>query len=139
MTKIFVYDDDKGTGERYVKNLEQISAVKSRFKISPISDEELKKDLTALRERQIKVENGKKWVKEHLLLDEASIFIIDFNIWKGFKKKLYLTGEEVSYYVRCFSTCGLIVALNQYSDPQQNFFNLSLIESMDSFAEKSLD
>lgn len=139
MKKIFVYDDEKGTGEKYVKSIEKIDDVKKKFAppIS-ISNEELEKDLMALRDRQIKVEDGKEWDGESVLLDEASIFIIDFNIWKAFKNRLYLTGEEVAYHVRCFSKCGLIVALNQYSDPQQNFFNLSLRESIDSFADLNI-
>jgi hypothetical protein len=66
------------------------------------------------------------------ILDGADIFVVDYDLIEA-KGEDYLTGETVAYLARCYSRCGVIVALNQFY--RRPTFDLTLKPQLDSFAD----
>jgi hypothetical protein len=71
------------------------------------------------------------------LLDEASIFLIDYDLLK-YSDKGYLNGEGVAYLARCFSKCQIIVGLNQFNRPGETVFDLTLKGHPEFYCDLSL-
>lgn len=67
--------------------------------------------------------------------DTADLLIVDYDLLK-LQGAGYLTGEEVTYLVRCYSRCGIVVALNQFFDAD---FDLSLRGHLHSFADLNIN
>lgn len=67
--------------------------------------------------------------------DEADILILDYDILKS-GTHAFVTGEELAYLARCYSTCGVIVAMNQI----EWSFDLRLVdaERLHSFADLNI-
>ena len=63
--------------------------------------------------------------------DQIDILIVDFDLLQA----VNITGEEVAYILRCFSLCGLVVALNQFG---RRRFDLSLRGHPESFADLNI-
>jgi hypothetical protein len=68
-------------------------------------------------------------------IDGVDLFIVDYDLVQA-KNEDYLTGETVAYLGRCYSTCGVIVGLNQYW--RQPTFDLTLRQQLDSFADLNI-
>jgi hypothetical protein len=85
-----------------------------------------------LGSRAAAVRSSKKHTPTRLELDSADLFIVDYDLVKA-KNEDYLTGETVAYLARCYSGCGVVVALNQFY--RQPTFDLTLRPQLDSFAD----
>lgn len=133
MSKILIYDDNQVWANQLKKNLEDIPVLKSEYEIAALSQEDFDTALKKIRERRQSVREGEEWKDDPISLDRASIFVIDYDL---FDTHAFLTGEDIAYLVRCFSTCGLIVALNQY--PRIDF-DLTLKGHLESFADLNIN
>ncbi len=134
MKKILICDDDSGVRTRWKKMLQAIPSVKRAFDVETVGSEDFKDTLTDLEGRRRKARNKKviasPWGKN--LFDSAAILIVDYDLLKF---NDYITGEGVAYLARCYSRCGLIIALNQFGE---NTFDLTLRGNPDSFADLNL-
>lgn len=129
MRKILVYDDDQKFKTRLKESIESVPAASEQFKIVSMPDQDLEQCLNVLQDRQIAFRERGEWGAESVSLDDASVFVIDYDLvgTRGF-----LTGEAIAYLARCFSTCGLIVDVNQFRDMD---FDLTLKGHPESFAD----
>ena len=137
MKKILIYDDEDKQTERFENILKQaLNRVgqDTDFDIKPLSDESLQNSIELLQKKQVGFRENGKCLDATTIFDEASIFIIDYDLLKS-KVKGLLTGEIISYVVRGFSECKLIVGLNQYG---RNSFDLTLRGHLESFADLNL-
>jgi hypothetical protein len=129
---ILIYDDDEGTGQSYLERLRKSTDVQKNFKkMNCIDEKEFLKNMKELKKRQINFRNGKEWKDNPLELDETSIFIVDYDLIKTD----FFTGELASKYVRCFSKCRLVIALNQFG---HNPFDLTLKCHPKSYADLNI-
>ena len=133
--KILIYDDEEKQTARFENILKQTLKKAGRdedFAIETLND--LRPTIKALQHKQIESRKTGKCPDETTPLDEASIFIIDYDLLKSDAGGL-LTGEIVAYIARAFSKCKLIVGLNQYG---HNSFDLTLRGHPESFADLNL-
>jgi len=136
---IRVYDDTTHLGEKYVEKLKALEVVRKTFdKIESISHKDFKRELGELGDRQVKTRSDKKWDKDSMILDETSIFVVDYDLLKEFKET-FLTGENIAYLARCFSTCGLIIGLNQFIKLGDNRFDLTMKGHLESFCDLNIE
>jgi hypothetical protein len=135
--KILLYDDEKRIAQIYVKSLEKMDEIAKSFEISPLGDATFEKELTVLETRRNSQRTKEKPDDAHSLLDETSIFIIDFDLLQ-YSGKRYLTGEDVAYLARCFSECRLIIGLNQFNHPGETIFDLTLKGHPESYCDLNL-
>lgn len=68
-------------------------------------------------------------------IDNVDVFIIDYDLL-GSGDGIQYTGEDLAYLVRCYSSCKVIVAINQYS--KNNTFELDLTGHPESYADLNI-
>lgn len=133
---IVIYDDEKRSGEQYLETLKESKYINKYFEeIKSIESREFLQELNLLKRRQLDLRDGESWTDESSLFDEISVFIIDYDLVKASDGGSFLTGENVSYYVRCFSKCRIIIGLNQFGT---NNFDLSLKGNPESYADLNI-
>lgn len=86
-----------------------------------------------LRQRCLREEKDKPVVQ--CLFDEVDILIVDYDLVHIDEEKTRHTGEGIARLARAFSTCGLIVILNQHPEVE---FDLSLRGNLESHADLNL-
>lgn len=134
--KILIYDDERQPDE-FEKELEKglkEAEQDNGFAIEMLSENDFQRSIEGLQTRQVGFRSNGKCSGEATEFDDASIFIIDYDLLKSQETK-FLTGEIIAYVVRCFSECKLIVGLNQYG---RNPFDLTLRGHPESFADLNL-
>ncbi len=127
MKKILIYDDE----ETFQGNLrDRLSSLDiTIFDIGTPNEEEFLEWMRVLEDRRRAFRESGTWGGESILLDEASIFVVDYDLFDTIS---FLTAEDVAYLARCFSKCGLIVGVNQYG---HNPFDLTLKGHPGSYAD----
>jgi hypothetical protein len=129
--KIVILDDEEGVEEAIRSKLP--SAISRGA--STVKPAEIAQLVSTLGRRIEEVRKSSKKLETKTVLDTADIFIVDYDLIKA-EGEDYLTGETVAYLARCYSTCGIIVALNQfYRSPT---FDLTFRPQLDSFADLNI-
>ena len=64
-------------------------------------------------------------------VDKADVVVIDYDLLK-YSDSADTTGTRLAYLIRCFSTCGFIIVLNQFGP---NVFELGLGSPTEAFAD----
>jgi hypothetical protein len=132
---ILICDDVPSVREGWKKTLEKIPLVKREFEVNILGDQ-FRDALKGLEQRRRDARNtqakASSWQRN--IFDSASILIVDYDLL-DFNKEDYITGESVAYLARCYSRCGLIIALNQFGD---NSFDLTLRCNPNSYADLNL-
>ncbi len=138
--KILIYDDDPETANRWEKELGGLKPVRDVFYVKSITRNDFEKAVSQLENRQRGARSSlapePAWGNN--LFDKAAILILDYDLL-DVDKKTYLTGETVAYLARCYSSCGLIIAYNQYGKYGDNSFDLTLRGHPESYADLQLD
>ena len=128
---LLVYDDLSQWATNYERRLRSVRAVSSKFDVDTIDNERLASELDILRERQAQTREGRRWGSgQQSLFDETDVLVVDIDLAESLNP--FLTGDLVSYLVRCFSKCGLIIGLSQY---QKLDFDLLLKGEPGSFTD----
>jgi hypothetical protein len=135
MRKLLIYDDEVDFQD---KLRELLSFLSTTFDIVVPRNEEFRGWMKVLESRQRAFRISGTWDDEGIPLDEASIFVVDYELFGTLD---FLDAEDVAYLARCFSKCGLIVGVNHYG---HNPFDLTLRGHPESYAdlnvgEKQLD
>ena len=139
--KILIYDDERQRTNKFkskLKNGLNKANQSDNFDVMSVKDDEFRDAIEALQKRRIEFRKNKAICLEGSPIDDASIFIIDYDLLGNQVEKSptgYLTGEIIAYLVRCFSRCKLIVGLNQYGS---NPFDLTLRGDPESFSDLNL-
>ena len=134
---ILIYDDDDKQTERFENKLEKALnkiGADENFEIERLRQDEFEDSITTLRDRQVELRDKGEFSNKATKFDGASICVIDYDLLKN-EARQFLTGENLAYSVRCFSTCKLIVGLNQFGN---NPFDLTLRGHSESFADLNL-
>jgi hypothetical protein len=124
--------DDEKNVETAIKSRLPPSIARSAVSIDP---DLITKIIRTLGSRIAAARKNTKIAAEETPLDKADLFIVDYDLVKA-KGEDYLTGETVAYLARCYSSCGVIVGLNQFY--RRPTFDLTLKAPLDSFAELNL-
>ena len=74
--------------------------------------------------------NADDLIERHLV-DDTDVIVVDYDLL-SYSDTGDTTGSRLAYLLRCFSTCGLIVLLNEYG---RNSFDASLGNPVDDFAD----
>jgi hypothetical protein len=133
--KILIYDEE----ERFKNKLEEAvraQSLEDDSEVRSMSDEEVESLLKQLGERRISLRRRGEWSDEGVPLDEADIFIVDYDLAEQDRFDRNLTGEDIAHFARCFSECGLIVGVNQFRNVD---FDLTLKGHPESFADLNVN
>lgn len=138
--KILICDDSPEVGGSYKKKVEGINAIKGAFE-EPIlaSQEELGQAVEALEKRRQLANDSK--INDYpngdaaRIIDDVAILIVDYALYD---LDAQVTGERIAYLARCYSRCGLIVALNQFPPYNDEYFDLTLRGHLESYADLNI-
>jgi len=138
--KILICDDSEETGRAFKNGLERIDTVTEYFK-EPIlpGKTELEQAIKAL-ERRLKQASNEEiddypLNDEARIIDDAAILVIDYAL---FDLNTSVTGERIAYLARCYSKCGIIIALNQFPPYVEEHFDLTLRGHLESYADLNI-
>jgi hypothetical protein len=126
-------DDDRGLAQQIENKLKRI--VKD-YDVEIIPFDSFSDAIDSLRNRRQAARQRSPEAEGKNLLDETAILIVDYDLptfHDGFA-----TGEEVAYLARCYSSCRMIIAVNQYVKRGHNYFDLTLNGMPSSFADLNL-
>jgi hypothetical protein len=134
MKNILIYDDNEHWTKTLKDELETLPVLKKDFDVTALDHKKFKDVRDTLEQRRRNVRDNGSWSNDLVtILDEAAIFIIDYDL---LNTDAFLTAEDIAYSARCFSKCGLIVALNQYYETD---FDLTLKGHTESFADLNIN
>ena len=128
-----VFDDDDAQGEHACRLLRDGSSGVADLVIQRVSADEFQRAIATLTSRRARA-RGLAGVAANsaCVFDSADYLFLDFDLLKLPRD---LTGGEVAYLARCYSSCGLIVIWNQV---RQRHFDLTLRDHLNSFADVNL-
>jgi hypothetical protein len=132
---ILVCDDRPAAAQRWTDRLMAIPEVRAQFAIEALkSPDEFHRQVSALDNRRRGATNwdGEEDWEVETVFDRADILVIDYDLY-GLASGA--TGERVAYLARCYSRCGLIIALNQF---RPRGFDLRLRGHPQSFADLNI-
>lgn len=131
--KILVCDDERGRADDWAKQI-RLAAGDAGTDIDVLYDE-FAVAMEGLRGRRLAARDGD--VVEPSgdnPIDRASVLVVDYDLLR-FDQKGIETGESVAYLARCYSSCGLIVTLNEFG---VNAFDLALDPHLESYADLTI-
>lgn len=138
--RILIFDDVEGNAQGWANKLARVPTVAKKFGRPEVvkTDEfqEAIQNLLARRKAARKGENdGHSFSTK---IDHADLFLIDFDLF-DLNQITYITGEEVTYLARSYSSCGVIIGINQFRKYGDKLFDLTLKGRPESYADLNLN
>lgn len=144
---ILICDDQEDRRAHWKHDLEQLEETGSGWEIQLLG-EDFGRELDVLRDRELaarEVGDGKATREDVRIhgrdparpckFDHTAVLLVDYDLL-CFESNGWLTGENVAYLARCYSTCQAIVSVNLTA--QANPFDLTLVDHLDSFADVNI-
>lgn len=132
--KVLVIDDETGRNERWRDRVASVVQPGDGYEVSFEDNSTIRVALDGLHQRREAARREDKVGKmDDNLFDTVDILFVDYDLF-DLDSKTDFTGEIVSYLARCFSRCGIIVAVNQYGAGLRTF-DLRLSGHPESFAD----
>lgn len=132
--RVLIVDDEESKAQDWADQLRPILG--DRVVLCPLDD--LKRDLVLLEERRSKARTdstGRDAALEGTVFDDATVLIVDYDLF-GLDPNQVLSGDRVAYLARCYSSCGLIVGVNQ--DLTERWFDLTMLDHPEAFTDLSI-
>lgn len=149
--RLLICDDRKERRESWCASLAAIPALADRLEVVEFSDDKFEADIGELKHRRAQARPGspeQELVRSLAelrqisadepegssdnMFDVADVLVVDYALEQLERHDAYLTGALVAYLARCYSSCGVIVGVNQHGE---NPFDLTLAGDRSSFAD----
>ena len=124
--------DDRQNVEQWTRELRRVLDP-DRYEVHAVPKATFEEAIQALVEHRKAMLDDSARSGQDTIFDDTDVLIVDYDL-TYLESGAFLTGEHVAYLARCFSRCGLIVAVNQY----RSGFDLSLAAHSESFADLSI-
>ena len=134
--RVLVCDDEPQVAREWMAEI-RLVLPSDAYELQDVpSNDEIRDAIHVLLRRRTALREDKQQPKEACLFDQADVLVIDYDLLHVDENNTRYTGEGVARLARVFSTCGILVVLNQYSEAQ---FDLGLRGHMESFADLNVD
>lgn len=136
--KILICDDSLQVGGVFKQKVDSVESIKDSFEPILASQEQLEQAVEALEARRLHAIEKKIFDfpdDEAIIIDDSAILIVDYALYDLEAK---VTGERIAYLARCYSRCGIIVALNQFPPYDDEYFDLTLCGHLESYADLNI-
>lgn len=134
---IAILDDREDILQKWIDDLTNLGVAEKGFRLLSVDGKiDFQVAITQLETRRAAIRAGEKLdpVIGEAEFDQFDVLIIDYDLLE-MGERGFFTGEDVAYLARCFSRCGIILALNQFG---QNTFDLTLKGHLESFADLNI-
>ena len=130
--RILICDDDIVTSERWKEKLLGLGEVARLFDVITCSPSSISKEITILANRRLEIRKGDSQIERNdSVFDDLDVLVVDYDLQDQDPR----SGREIAYLARCFSSCGLVITINEHGD---NPFDLTLNGYTDSFADLNI-
>jgi hypothetical protein len=129
--RVRVCDDDAAMAEGWV---EAIKSVTDGYEVERMAS--AKEEISKLLARKIAAEKEQDPMAEPCGFDDIDILAIDYDLLHLDNDGSRTTGEGIARLARTFSSCGVIVVMNQFKGPQ---FDLGMRGHLESHADLNVD
>ena len=137
--KVRIYDDNLKFAERWAKELKALVERVEGLDVAALTNDEFTERLGTLMTRRRAWREHGQWDDGGVAFDDIDILVIDFDLFdaKPAAGQSFVTGEQVAYMVRCFSTCQFIIGMNLPAY-RTNGFDLTLRGHVESYADLNI-
>ena len=125
-------DDEEGRGDQWKEELDSLGAPLAGWSVRLLLAADFEAELETLKARELEARGKGTAPIVKSKFDDVHVLVIDYDL-ALFKGSGGVTGENVAYLARCYSTCDVIVGVNLTG--QDNPFDLTLVDHLDSFAD----
>lgn len=136
MKKIVICDDEPERVSQWIAALQLVPDIGKSYEIGGLQDGALEEGVKELSHRRNAQRENRTIAENRGGIDDAAILIVDYDLPKLPELVGSLTGEWLAYLARSYSSCGIIVAMNQFKS--DNPFDLTLRDHPDSFADLNI-
>lgn len=131
---ILICDDEAGRRDEWKEALEGLRPTLDGWVVELLGSD-FADELQTLKDRELASRTGELDRKAESRFDAAQVLVVDYDLLQ-FEGSGWVTGENVAYLARCYSTCEVIVGVNLTG--QENPFDLTLVDHLDSFADVNI-
>lgn len=161
MVKALICDDIAGRAARLAAHIQSVPGIDDRVQVRVAEESELLSSISTLRQRRdqarLDVESASApthepsprvlpaEVLQDTVFDGMDLVILDYDLfWLGIDRadgtarqmeSARLTGEQLAYLVRCYSSAKYVIAVNQFGE---NVFDLRLRGHLSSYADLNI-
>lgn len=130
MMQVLVYDDNPEIANSLAS---KILAVYDNANVKAVKRENFQELIEVINRRRTSWRDGEDHIGsiESTDADQSDVIVVDYDLLR-YSEKADTTGSRLAYLLRSFSTCGLIIVLNEYGS---NTFDMSLRTSSLDFAD----
>jgi len=132
--KILILDDSDDFAQGIYEGLKSVKGMQSTFQIDRLIDFGDELQILETRRKAARKTPNQGELNPESRFDDVDILIIDYDLLAIDSS---ITGETISYLCRCYSSCGLIVGLNQFHKVTPTF-DLALNYHLESYADLNL-
>lgn len=131
--RVLVYDDNPEIADRLAT---KVRSGYDKANVTVVKREAFQELIGLLNRRRAawRADEGDMALTESTDVDEADVIVVDYDLLL-YSEEADTTGSRLAYLLRCFTTCGLIIVLNEYGN---NSFDLSLRSPSLDFADLHL-
>jgi hypothetical protein len=129
--RVRVCDDDEAIADGWVAAIKKVT---HDYDVERMAS--AKEEVSKLLLRKIAAEKGQDPTAVPCGFDDVDILAVDYDLLHLDKDGSRTTGEGVARLARTFSSCGVIVVMNQFKGPQ---FDLGMRGHLDSHADLNVD
>lgn len=130
--KIRVCDDVAEIADEWVAAIR--AAAPEGYDVNRMVD--AKTDISKLLDRKIAVERQQAPLPAATAFDDIDVLVVDYDLLHLDEEGGRTTGEGVARLARTFSTCGLVIVMNQFKGAQ---FDLGMRGHLESYADLNVD
>lgn len=132
---VLICDDEPDRSRGWAKRLKESGVLPSEYNVEALPPAEILKGIDQLEARRAAAREGGDAIEVGTgLFDTADVLVLDFDLF-GLDRRISITGEDVAYLARCYSSARVIVGLNQFGE---NPFDLTLVDHPDSYADLNI-
>lgn len=131
---LMICDDETEARTGWAEILRATPSVATRFDVRVLPDEAINDEVVVLEARRKAARETQTFRGGVAAVDDADVLVVDYDLLY-LDATSFLTGENLAYLARCYSTCGFILALNQFSGAM---FDLTLKGHPHSFADLNI-
>lgn len=131
--KVVVVDDDDVMRQQWESAIKRAARGSVPLTFNNVPQKSLKAAVEQLEKKRRHSRSEASTELGSDVFDDADIVFVDHDLL-DLEGLASLTGEDIAYLLRCFTSCGIIVILNP-GDLGTNFFDLNLRRPFDSWAD----
>jgi len=135
MANVLILDDDQNRAGHWAKSLNLLfQELALDYQADVLSLDEVQANVLELTARRRASRQQLHRDAIAVRIDDADVLVVDYDLLDLGEVGAFVTGDDVAYLARCYSSCKFIVGINQF-DKRGKSFDLTLLGHPKEFAD----